>query len=288
MQKNKEEGESKIVRGESSETKKKSKEKKKEQELETSENQEEEKIEERVGENQEKVEEAKIEEKKEFKKIEKQKKISEEESWVPKTKLGNLVVEKKLTLEDIFKFGYKIKESEIVDSFIPDLEEEVIYIGGSPGKGGGIQRRAARRTVRIHKSGRRINLSAMAVVGNKNGYLGIGFGRALTNKEAIKKAMRNARINLFPVRRGCGSAECKCGEEHSIPFVTVGKTGSVLIKLMPTPKGVGLCAPNEIKKIFRLAGIRDIRIRSRGQTGTRLNFVYAVENALKNLNKMKL
>jgi len=100
----------------------------------------------------------------------------------------------------------------------------------------------------------------MVIVGNKNGYLGVGFGRAPTNKEAIKKAARNARLNIFPIR----------------------------IKLMPAPRGLNLCAPDEIKKIFRLAGIKDIRMKSRGQTGTRLNFIYAVENALKNLNKMRL
>ena len=212
----------------------------------------------------------------------------EEEPWVPKTKLGTQVQEGKVTLEDIFKFGHLIKEPQITDFLIPDLEEELILIGGSPGKGGGIRRSMIRRTVRIHKSGRRMNLGAMVIVGNKNGYIGVGFGRAATNKEAIQKAARKARMNIFPIRRGCGSAECMCGEEHSIPFISFGKTGSVLVKLMPAPKGLKLCSPEEIKKMFRLAGIKDIRIKSRGQTGTRINFIYAVENALKNLSKSKL
>ena len=229
-------------------------------------------------------------EKNEIEEVEEKAKLEKEtkESWVPKTKLGNLVKEGKITLEDIFNSGYKIKEPEIVDFLVPDLEERIMYIGGSSGKGGGIQRRAARRTVRIHKSGRRINLSAMVVVGNKNGCIGIGFGRAATNKETLKKAARNARLNLFPIRRGCGSPECKCSEEHSIPFSVTGKSGSVIVKLMPAPRGLSLCAPDEIKKIFELSGIKDIRMKSRGQTGTRFNFIYAVENALKNLNKMRL
>jgi len=229
------------------------------------------------------------EDKKEFKKQgHRYRDESEEEPWIPKTKLGNLVKEGKITLDDIFKLGYIIKEPQITDFLIPDLEEELILIGGSPGKGGGIRRSMIRRTVRIHKSGRRLNLSAMVVVGNKNGYLGVGFGRAATNKEAIQKAAKKARMNIFPIRRGCGSAECMCGEEHSIPFTSFGKTGSVLVKLMPAPKGLSLCSPEEIKKIFRLAGIKDIRIKSRGQTGTRINFIYAVEDALKNLSKSKL
>ena len=229
------------------------------------------------------------EDKKEFKKqSHRYRDEPEEEPWIPKTKLGNLVKEGKITLDDIFKLGYIIKEPQITDFLIPDLEEELILIGGSPGKGGGIRRSMIRRTVRIHKSGRRLNLSAMVVVGNKNGYLGVGFGRAATNKEAIQKAAKKARMNIFPIRRGCGSAECMCGEEHSIPFTSFGKTGSVLVKLMPAPKGLSLCSPEEIKKIFRLAGIKDIRIKSRGQTGTRINFIYAVEDALKNLSKSKL
>lgn len=212
----------------------------------------------------------------------------EEEVWEPKTELGRLASEGKITIEEIFSQGHKIKEAQIIDKLIPDLEEEVIYIGGSPGKGGGIQRSAVRRTVRIHKSGKRTSLSAMVIVGNKNGYLGIGFGRSTSNKEAIKKAATDARKNVFPVRRGCGSSECKCGELHSIPLSITGKKGSVLVKLMPAPRGLSLCSPDEVKKVFRLAGIKDIRMKSRGQTGTRLNFIYAVEDALRNLNEVKL
>lgn len=212
----------------------------------------------------------------------------EEVVWIPKTELGRLAEAGKITIEDIFNNSHKIKEAEIVDKLVPNLEEEIIYIGGSPGKGGGIQRSAVRRTVRIHKSGKRMSLSAMVIVGNRDGYLGVGFGKAVSNKEAIKKAAVAARKNLFPVRRGCGSGECKCEDKHSIPFAITGKKGSVQVKLMPAPRGLSLCAPDEIKKVFRLAGIRDIRMKSSGQTGSRINFIYAVENALRNLNQIKL
>ncbi len=211
-----------------------------------------------------------------------------EEEWIPKTKLGKSVKEGKIKIDEIFELGYKIKESEIVDFLIPDLEEKIILIGGSPGKGGGIQRRTIRRTIRVHKSGRRVNLSALVVIGNRQGYIGFGFGRALTNKEAVKKATIKARLNIFPMRRGCGSWECECGREHSVPFTVKGKCGSIVVKLMSAPRGLGLCAPDEIKKVFELAGIEDIRMKSKGQTGTRLNFVYAVKDAFRNLNKMKV
>jgi len=210
------------------------------------------------------------------------------EEWIPCTKLGRLVKEGKISLDDILSKGYVIREPEITDFLLPDLEEKVLYVGGTTGKGGGIQRRAIRRTVRIHKSGKRMNLSAMVAVGNKNGYLGIGFGKAKSNKEALKKAALNARKNIFFIKRGCGSWECKCGKTHSIPLEAFGKTGSVNVKLMPAPKGLGLCASDEIKKLFELVGIQDIRIKTRGQTGTRMNFIYAVGDALRNLGKYKL
>ncbi len=210
------------------------------------------------------------------------------EGWMPYTKLGKLVKEGKITLEDIFSKGYVIREPEITDFLLPDLEEKVLYVGGTTGKGGGIQRRAIRRTVRIHKSGKRMNLSAMVSVGNKKGYLGIGLGKAKSNKEALKKAALSARKNIFFIKRGCGSWECKCGETHSIPLETFGKTGSITVKLMPAPKGLGLCASDEIKKLFELVGIQDIRVKTRGQTGTRMNLIYAVEDALRNLGKYKI
>ncbi|OYT42941.1 MAG: 30S ribosomal protein S5 [Candidatus Aenigmarchaeota archaeon ex4484_56] len=210
-----------------------------------------------------------------------------EEEWQPKTKLGKLVKEGKITLEDIFKEGYKIKEYQLIDYLLPDLEEEIIFVGGTPGKGGGIQRRPIRRTTRVHRSGRRINLSAMVVIGNKNGYLGIGFGKGKTNKEVVKKASKNARLNIFPIKRGCGSWDCGCGEKHSIPYTVTGKCGSVIVKLMPAPRGLNLCVTDENKKLFRLAGIKDIRMVSRGQTGTRLNFIYAIEDALKKMNRFR-
>ncbi|MCX6815692.1 MAG: hypothetical protein NT120_02480, partial [Candidatus Aenigmarchaeota archaeon] len=58
--------------------------------------------------------------------------------WKPKTILGKLVAEGAITLDEIFAKGMKIKESEIVDRLIPNLHSEIIFFGGSPGKGGGI------------------------------------------------------------------------------------------------------------------------------------------------------
>ncbi|HDM05924.1 MAG TPA: 30S ribosomal protein S5, partial [Candidatus Aenigmarchaeota archaeon] len=93
---------------------------------------------------------------------------------------------------------------------------------------------------------------------------------------------------LIKVPRGCGSWECGCGEPHSIPFKTQGKSGSVRVVLMPAPKGVGLVADDESKKILRLAGIKDVWVKTFGNTGMRINLARAVYDALRNLNRYKL
>lgn len=210
--------------------------------------------------------------------------------FVPKTSLGREVVEGRITsLYQIFEEGRKITEPEIVDMLLPNLSSEIIMIGGSTGKGGGIKRTAVKRTTRMHKSGRRYRISVMTAVGDKSGFLGIGFakGPVQLHKEVANRSLRDAKLNIFPVKLGCGSWECMCGGKHSIPFNTRGKAGSVRIELKPAPNGVGIVASDEIKKILRLAGIRDIWCKSRGQTQTRINFVYALVDALKNINKAR-
>ena len=128
----------------------------------------------------------------------------------------------------------------------------------------------------------------MVIVGDGNGYVGIGFSEGVDNRDAINKATRLAKINIFRVNRGCGSLECRCGKPHSIPMKVEGKCGSVKVVLIPAPKGIGLCASAEAKKFLRLAGIKDIWFKSFGNTGSRVNFLYAIENAFKNLNKKKI
>ncbi len=211
-----------------------------------------------------------------------------ETEWIPKTKLGNDVLAGKYkNLEEILEHGELILEPEIVDALVPDLMQEIIYIGGSPGKGGGIRRTATKMTARMHKSGRRFKLAAMAVVGNGNGIVGVGTAISKEHRTALEKAGKNARLNVIRVRRGCGSWECGCGGEHSIPFKASGKSGSVHVTLLPAPKGVGMVASEEMKKILRLAGIHDVWVKTAGKTSTRNNLVLAVFNALRNLNKGK-
>jgi small subunit ribosomal protein S5 len=213
--------------------------------------------------------------------------IKENEEWVPKTKLGKDVLEGKIkSIDEIFEAGTKIKEPEIVDKLL-NLKTDIIWIGGSPGKGGGIKRTPTRRTARMHRSGRRYKISALVVVGNEDGYVGVGKSSGTTHQIAIEKATQKAKLNIIPVMRGCGSWKCRCREPHSIIRKTEGKEGSVKVILLPAPRGAGIVASDELKKLFRLAGINDIWTRSFGKTKTRMNHVLAAFNALKNLNSSK-
>lgn len=211
--------------------------------------------------------------------------------WTPKTELGKKVVDGKVqSIEQIFDSGAAIREPQIVDALLSGLENEIVLIGGSTGKGGGIKRTPQRRTTRMHKSGRRFNISAMTIVGNSNGYVGIGLASGPPGKgrELIEKSLNKAKLNLIPIRRGCGSWECKCGGQHSIPLKVSGKSGSVNVDLFPAPKGVGPVVMDEMKKFMRLAGIKDIWCKSRGNTGARINLMRAVFNAFKKLDAVRI
>ncbi|MGC8993327.1 MAG: 30S ribosomal protein S5 [Candidatus Aenigmatarchaeota archaeon] len=208
----------------------------------------------------------------------------EEKVWVPKTQLGKDVLAGKIkSIDEILESGKRILEPEIVDHLLPGLKEEMILIGGRTGKGGGSQRIPIRITARMKKSGRRFRMSAFIVVGNEDGYVGIGKGVSVDARKAVEKARRRARLNIIKVKRGCGSWECGCGEAHSIPFRTEGKSGSVRVILYPAPKGVGLVADDESKKILRLAGIKDVWVKTFGNTSMHINLITAIYKALKNL-----
>jgi small subunit ribosomal protein S5 len=205
--------------------------------------------------------------------------------WTPKTNLGKAVMKGEITdINEILDEGIKIKEPQIVDKLIPNLESELVFIGGRPGKGGGIERTPLRITAKMHRSGRRYTTTAFAIVGNRDGIVGIGKGSGKESVNAIEKAIEKAKLNIIKVLRGCGSWECGCGEPHSIPFKTTGKQGSVRVTLLPAPRGIGLVVNDESKKLLALAGIKDVWGKSLGDTASRMNLIRATFNALKNLH----
>lgn len=125
------------------------------------------------------------------------------------------------------------------------------------------------------------------MVGNENGIVGIGQANSREHRIALEKALENAKLNIISVRRGCGSWECGCGGSHSIPFRTEGKYGSVYVKLFPAPKGTGIVADETTRILIKLTGIKDVWVKTLGNTGARLNLIFAVFNAIKNMNRVK-
>jgi len=160
----------------------------------------------------------------------------------------------------------KIREPEIVDVLLPGLEEEVINISL-------VQKQT--------DAGEKSRFRAIVAVGNRDGYLGLGSGKARQVRTAIEKAAMDARLNVTVVRRGCGSWECGCGKPHSLPFQVRGKCGGVDIVLVPGPRGLGIVASESAKVILGLAGIKDCWTRSYGSTRTVPSFAYAIFDALR-------
>ena len=128
----------------------------------------------------------------------------------------------------------------------------------------------------------------MVVVGDGDSHVGIGYGKSKDTLPAREKALRNAKLNIFKVVKGCGSWECSCKTPHSVPFKVEGKVGSVRVEILPAPKGNGLVAESEVKKILSLAGIQDAWVNVYGQARNKINLVKATEKALRKLYAMRI
>lgn len=209
--------------------------------------------------------------------------------WKPRTELGKRVKSGEIkTFSEIREQGLKVMEPEIAEVLLEDIESDLLLIGQAKGKFGGGQRRIFKQTQKKTKEGNKPSFATFAVVGNKNGYVGVGYGKSKETVPAREKSMRNAKLSILQIRRGCGSWECGCKQPHSIPFEVSGGCGSVRLKLMPAPKGTGLCVEPECQKVLKLAGITDVWSRTLGQTKTKTNLIKACVDALHNLNKMKI
>lgn len=210
------------------------------------------------------------------------------ETWKPRTSLGKKVKESLITdIDEIFKKGERIMEAEIIDVLLPGMETDLLLIGQAKGKFGGGKRRIFKQTQKKSSEGNKPHFSTCALVGNKNGYVGIGLGKAKETVPARDKSLRAAKLKLIRIRRGCGSWECNCHQPHSLPFAVTGKCGSVEIRLMPAPRGKGLCVEKECAKILRLAGIQDVWSKTKGQTGTKINLIKALLDALSQLSQIR-
>jgi len=194
--------------------------------------------------------------------------------WLPKTKLGKIVKNGEITsMSDALKTGLPLREPEIVDILLPELDDEVIDVN---------------MVQRMTDSGRRIKFVITVAVGNNDGYVGLGQAKGKEVGSSIRKAIENAKLNIIEIRRGCGSWECGCGKAHTTPFAIKGKSGSVEITLKPAPHGIGLATGNVSKKILTLAGIKDCWAFTKGKTKTTVNYAKAVFNALEENTQMRI
>lgn len=188
-------------------------------------------------------------------------------SWEPITKLGRLVKTGEIkNIADALDTGLPIREPEIIDSLLPELEDEVIDVN---------------MVQRMTDSGRRVKFVITVAVGNQDGYIGMAQAKGKEVGSSIRKAIDRAKLNLIEIRRGCGSWECGCGKPHTVPFAVDGKSGSVRVTLKPAPQGVGLAVGDVAKKILTLAGVQDCWAFTKGKTRTTVNYAKAVFNALK-------
>ncbi len=196
------------------------------------------------------------------------------EEWIPRTELGRKVVNGEIkTLSEALQSKLPLKEYQIVDFLLPEIKDEVLNMT---------------RAQRMTDSGRRMSYSITAVVGNENGYVGVGMGKAKEAAPAIRKAVNNAKLNIIELKRGCGSWECGCGRPHTVPFTVYGKAGSVGVKIKPAPRGVGRAVGDVSKIILRMSGMEDAWGFATGHTKTTVNYAIATFNALKQTAKIRV
>ncbi len=196
------------------------------------------------------------------------------DAWEPKTRLGRKVKRGEITnMEDALATRLPIKEPEIIDALFPELDDDVLDVN---------------MVQRMTDSGRRVRFTVTTVIGNRNGYVGVGTAKGKEVGPTIRKCMDNAKLNMVRIRRGCGSWECGCGDPHTTPFEVQGKAGSVEIKLKPAPSGIGLAVGDTAKSILKRAGIEDAWGFSKGTTRTTVNYALAVFDAMKKTAQMRV
>lgn len=197
----------------------------------------------------------------------------EKEEWIPKTKVGLAVKSGEIkSVEQIFADGKQIKEVGIIDTLLPEMKDNVLEIAS---------------VQRMTKNNRKQKYRVTAVVGDGNGHVGLGVGKDVEVKPAIESAINDAKRHIISIKLGCGSWECNCGTQHSLPLTISAKCGSSDVLLKPAPRGVGIVASKTVSTILTLAGIKDIWTFSRGRTRDKYNAALATYNALKKISEMK-
>ncbi|AAK39711.1 40S ribosomal protein S2 (nucleomorph) [Guillardia theta] len=192
------------------------------------------------------------------------KNVMNNDNWLPVTKLGRLVKQKKIkSIEEIFYFSIPIKEHQIIDFLIKNLSDDVLKV--MP-----VQKQT--------RAGQRTKFKAIVAVGNYDGILGLGVKSSKEAGNAIKGAIITAKMAVVPAKKGHWNIDK--GIPYTIPVKVTGKSGSVRLRCIPAPKGSGIVAGKIPKKLLSMAGYKDIFTSSRGHTRTIGNFAKATYNAV--------
>ncbi len=205
--------------------------------------------------------------------VEEEKPVFSVEAWQPKTKLGQMVKAGQITsIEQIFAMGKPIKEVGIVEALLPGLESKLL------------ERASVQR---MTKDARKAKLRMTVVVGDRKGHVGLGVGKASEARPAMAEAEKDAKLHMISLNMGCGSWECSCGTQHSLPITLRAKVGTAEIILKPAPRGVGVVAGETAKTVLEFAGVKDVWTFARGRTRDIFNMALATYDALKSLSQMK-
>ncbi|ELZ67035.1 30S ribosomal protein S5P [Haloferax prahovense DSM 18310] len=176
------------------------------------------------------------------------------------------------SMDQALETGLPLKEPQLVDQLLPGLDDEVLDIN---------------MVQRMTDSGRRVKFRCVVAVGNRDGYLGYAEARDDQVGGAIQKAIEVAKLNIIKVDRGSGSWEDRAGGLNSLSRKAEGKAGSVTVRIIPAPQGLGLAAAETVRNILELAGIQDAWTKSDGNTRTTVNLAKATYNALKNASQSR-